>query len=659
MTGIHQRFIYILVGANIALHTGDIPLWVLISSLLFVVWRWLIDLLRLSQPGQLVLGIFVVGSILGLWFEFNQLIGDQVSICMLIIMVALKAFSIRGYRDVMAVTYLCLFLLMAKLLSSQSMTMTVILFIDVFAILSLMHLYHVPVKNDSFPWGKSWRLILTSVPVVLVLFVLFPRYNFSLFKNQQRSTQRVGFNPDIKPGGMMQLMQSDEIAFRAFFVMGNRPAQDQLYWRGAVLTKGDGLAWKLDETLPASRRPVLTNSEYKVQIMSESAGEKWLFTLNWPQEITWNSPSRALDMQRAYDYTYQLKLPLVAKETYEVAYNPLLAKQDISRTERIKLTEIAPPSEKIRELLARLTAQGKAVDIIVDALERYYREEKFVYSLKPPPTETVEEFLFSAKSGFCEHYSSATASLFRWLGIPARVVVGYQGGSVSLLGDYNIIMQRDAHAWMEYWDDRVSKWLRLDPTAWVAAERIALGGQAYYERNMNADLGASERSWVANMFGFKAWRWLVRSRLYVDQFEVWWASFLLHYDFTYQKTWLAKLGLVGAVRLKLWFLTIGSVLLLFFVGYIWQKHRHSWRTDKTLRVYRLLCEKLARLGLPRQINEGPLNYLNRVVASYPQSELILTQIFYACIEWRYNSRNPSASEFRQLKTSIKKLKLTK
>jgi protein-glutamine gamma-glutamyltransferase len=83
----------------------------------------------------------------------------------------------------------------------------------------------------------------------------------------------------------------------------------------------------------------------------------------------------------------------------------------------------------------------------------HFRSEAFFYTLKPPllGENSVDDFLFVSRRGFCEHYASAFVVLMRAAGIPARVVTGYQGGELNPLGDYWIVRQRDAHAWAEVW----------------------------------------------------------------------------------------------------------------------------------------------------------------------------------------------------------------
>src|SRR5262245_6729708 len=105
-----------------------------------------------------------------------------------------------------------------------------------------------------------------------------------------------------------------------------------------------------------------------------------------------------------------------------------------------------------------------------------FSTERFFYTLEPPTLgqDMVDEFLFDTRRGFCEHYSSAFTVLMRAAGIPARVVVGYQGGELNEVGGYYVVRQADAHAWSEVWLAGRG-WVRVDPTAAVAPERIEVG----------------------------------------------------------------------------------------------------------------------------------------------------------------------------------------
>ena len=91
----------------------------------------------------------------------------------------------------------------------------------------------------------------------------------------------------------------------------------------------------------------------------------------------------------------------------------------------------------------------------VRAVLDMFTQQPFYYTLNPPKLggDSVDEFLFDTKRGFCGHYASAFAALMRAAGIPARVVTGYQGGIHNPFADYWILRQSEAHAWNEIWID--------------------------------------------------------------------------------------------------------------------------------------------------------------------------------------------------------------
>ncbi|MDH4259435.1 MAG: transglutaminase-like domain-containing protein, partial [Gammaproteobacteria bacterium] len=105
-----------------------------------------------------------------------------------------------------------------------------------------------------------------------------------------------------------------------------------------------------------------------------------------------------------------------------------------------------------------------------------FREQDFYYTLAPPGLErdSVDDFLFNTRQGFCGHFASAFTMMMRAGGVPARVVGGYQGGDWNPIGGYLIVRQSHAHAWSEVWLPD-SGWTRIDPTAAVAPERIERG----------------------------------------------------------------------------------------------------------------------------------------------------------------------------------------
>jgi hypothetical protein len=220
----------------------------------------------------------------------------------------------------------------------------------------------------------------------------------------------------------------------------------------------------------------------------------------------------------------------------------------------------------------------------------------------------MDEFLFETRRGFCEHYAGAFALLMRIAGIPARVVLGYMGGEYNPLGDYLIVRQSDAHAWSEIW--LVEKgWVRVDPTAAVAPERVERGdllerlGSATPLRFRSGEVGALLR-WVRDL------------RLLSDAIATGWRDWVVGLSSSRQQSILQTLGL-GALReygLAI-ALTLGAAAVLSLLLIALTRSRYP--RDPLERLYRTFCNRLSRVGLSRRENEGPLDFSRRVAAARP------------------------------------------
>jgi len=657
MNGLHLRLVYLLVMVNVAVHItdDDLPLWIPTLGLVFVAWRWIADFVKIPCPGRWGAAGFAFVCSLGIWAEFGRLIGDPAATALLVVMVALKTFEIRGYRDLMIVTYLCLLLLMSKLLSSQSIGMTIFLVVDTVAVLALMHLYHVPHLNRGLPWRRAGRLVLQSLPVIVVLFVLFPRFNFSLFSRPDQMNAKVGFSGQVRPGGVAQLAQSDEIAFRAFFRGSYVPPVTKLYWRGAVLTEAQGLNWD-----PGGQRGKVIagfDDENPIEVMMESAGSSWVFTMDWPQGVIMATALRQADVEEAPGVTYSLRTPLQMREAYRFSFSPGNKTLRTSPDEVQGALAVEVPARQVKELVdSWRTPRGKAAEYVAK-IRDYFIANDFSYSLTPPETDDVEEFLFYTKRGFCEHFAGVTATLLRLLEVPARVVVGYHGGALSLMGDYVIVSQRDAHAWLEYWDGEAGYWTRLDPTAWVAEDRITMGGQSFFD-SRDGDGGAGlQGTWVRGVFGQDFWYWLTRGRLIADQAEIAWVTFLLRFDLTYQRNIFSKLGWDKISRASLFALAVISVLVLLAVAAWVMRSRTRARPDRGQRLYLQLCSKLAAAGLERQVTEGPIDLKRRAEARWPALAGDLGTIFDRIIHMRYGDMQFGEREMAEVRRDLRLLKL--
>ena len=193
-----------------------------------------------------------------------------------------------------------------------------------------------------------------------------------------------------------------------------------------------------------------------------------------------------------------------------------------------------------------------------------FRDEKFYYSLSPPPLgfHPVDDFLFSTREGFCEHFASSLAVLARAGGLPARVVIGYQGGERNPFGDYWIVRQANAHAWVEVWLD--GAWRRVDPTAAVAPERIERG----IDETLAGSARVSDRLWRSNLF-------VNRLVLSWDAVNAAWDRWVLAYGPEMQEDLLLALGFEVPQTIQLAGLAGGATVICLAVMAVALRHRRQ------------------------------------------------------------------------------------
>lgn len=668
-----NKFVYFLVGLNLIPHLFDMPVWVTGASFTFLAWRVATDFTRVPSPGKWGTIVIAVVFTLLIVNHYGTFIGDEASTATLLIMVSLKTFEMRGYRDLMVLTYLCYFLLMTKLIVSQSIGMTVFMVMDILLITAFMMMYHSPVLKQD--WRKLLRkagsLTLQGAPLILILFFVFPRFTASLWSKNNAATRLSGFSGQLNPGEVSSLVLSEEPAFRVYFSdFSVMPAK--MYWRGTVLTQSFGLQWRPS---PVTQRPdyfrgtTPLHELIRYEIFLEPHGKKWLFALDWPVSLQSSDNKTERRYVSLAGKTYESRRSLAQREYY-VGYSEtesnLQTWLPLSENEKSRYLNVeGEDSPQALALAKDIESQHEGATGRVEALLQYFVENKFVYSLNAPQMSTLDEFLFEHRRGFCEHYAASFATLLRWAGVPSRVVVGYQGGTASFLSDYVLVRQLDAHAWVEYWYEPQNTWKRVDPTGVVAPERIQLGAQDFNERFLRASTGSGPTDMALNRwFSDDLKQSLFRMRMVFDQAEAAWMSLLLRYDFTYQQALFSDLGFDNVKRWQLFtFSGVGLVGLLIFVSLRLSRAKPSRPIAQ--RLYSQLCLVLAKEGLPRRANEGPLSYKSRALEAFPHLRQPLEAVFTEILTDRYGP--PQAAELRpprvkkrisELRSHLKASKLT-
>ena len=588
----------------IAPHAEHLPLWVSILCSVVLMWRAYLAYSGNPLPARWLLMLITVASIAGIVIDFHTLFGREAGVTLLILLAALKFMEMRAARDAMVLIYLACFIIITNFFYSQSIPTALYLLATLMVIVTTW----VHLQVQSIPLKQQLRiaamLLLQAIPLMLILFVLFPRVEGPLWGLPQDAYSSSGLDEKMSPGSLSRLSLSEAVAFRVTY-NGKPPPHNQMYWRGPVLWDFDGRAWTPGSTiLTVTPKFSDLGQEIDYVVTLEPHNKTWLFALDMPGKLS-------IPATLTYDFRMLNKEPVHARLRYAARSN-LVYRANLSEATRQIQRALQLPGEfnpRAQQLAAGWRANSKDDAEIVRKALSYFNQQGFQYTLEPPPlgVNSVDDFLFGSKQGFCEHFSSSFVFLMRAANVPARVVTGYLGGEFNAYGNYYIVRQSDAHAWAEVWLEGQG-WVRVDPTGAIAPAR------------MQGSLSAALPNNAALPFMLRdPPQWLRNLRLNWDTLTNQWNQWVLGYDAERQFAFLTRLGMDSITWQKIaldMMAGVGVMIALFALFML--RHLFTRQPDKVQAAWLKLCRKLAKAGLPRAAHEGALDYAARIATAHPE-----------------------------------------
>ncbi|MBN1238279.1 MAG: DUF3488 domain-containing transglutaminase family protein [Gammaproteobacteria bacterium] len=640
----------VVVGASLP-HWVNLAPWIPVLLVACVGWRlaaWRLGWRLPAKTLRIVLAFIAFAAVLAQYHTIN---GVEAGSALLVVMVALKFLEARTQRDQLVLMIIAYFLVFAILLDQQSFW--VAMYLLGFVWFTTIGLLQLGRRDALVPGMKTarlaGRLLLQSLPIMLVLFLLFPRLPSPLWAMPSSGGGATsGLSDEMSPGDITNLGLSDEVAFRVEF-FGDPPRPGELYWRGPVLGGFNGSTWSREAGM---RRGTFETIEFRgdardYRVVLEPGDRRWLFALDMPRE--WSGLD---NMIMGSDYQLRIRFGgrfgrrdsgssrleyRVTSHTSYLAREPL---NDLMQRYYTRLPEDTNP--RTRELVESWTAQGLSpLDIVEEALA-LFRDEPFYYTLSPAALgrHTADDFLFETREGFCEHYASAFAIMMRMAGIPTRIVTGYQGGELNDVGEYYIVRQSDAHAWTEVWLDGRG-WVRVDPTAAVAPERIELG-------SARSALGESAAGVIRDI------GWVRRAMLIWDAADLYWYDWVVGYGPTMQRIFLSNFGVESPQWTRLILIAAGAVGALLGALTLWLawSQRSRGEADAAARCFATFRRRLARCRIPPPASgETPAAYGARAADALPEAAPEIRRIVAAYVEARYEP-DPNGAALERLRGLI-------
>lgn len=613
---------------------------------------WLIQLgFTLAGIRGLSPWLNAVGGIILFALVFSQLgtvFGSEGGSALLLLMVLMKTFESRQLRDWHILLAAMIFLIGATVLLNQNMFIGLWLLAALFGTATCVALLNMPPR---LAFRHAATALLLTLPLAAVLFVAVPRMSEPLWRIPQpnQNQAKTGLSDTMQPGSISNLVQSNELAFNATFDNGYTPKPADLYWRAITMSQFDGRQWSADDDFTESQADTaLTPAVVSYSmIMRDEQGR--IPALDYPYINSTAANSRS-QMHFVEGHTVRVRShDGLRRFSLQAAVGNRLP-ENLPGLQQRRLSALPRTGNpRTRELAAQLRSQSANAADLVNRTLAYYRSQPFAYTLNPPLDDSanrVDNFLFTSRRGFCEHYAESFVVLMRAAGLPARVVTGYQGGEYNPDGGFWQVRGKDAHAWAEVWLPETQAWLRVDPTATVSSNRI--------EQGLSSALEGGEQELVA---GSNSWQWW--SKLTAES-QFYWQQWVVNYDSSAQQNLFRRLGFSGFNLLSLLtFLLIGGAIALIPLWLWWR--RSSRRFANLLEEgFARVKERLLDVEDVSLAALGPIetaDILREQERLSPELEELLQQ--YA--RWNYADGLPAAAAqkrwYRQCCRAIRKIRL--
>jgi len=599
-------FMLAVIGWVVVPMLGELPLWCSALTGLVLLWRGVLAWRGQPLPGKWWrLGLLAV-AIAATLISFKTLLGRDAGVTLVVVLLALKTLELRAQRDAFVVFFLSFFLMLTNFFYSQSLLTAAAMLVALLGLLTALVNAHMLVGRPPL-WHAAriaGGMTLLGAPIMVMLFMLFPRMAPLWGMPSDAMAGRSGLSAEMTVGNIASLALDDSIAMRIAFE-GEPPAQSELYFRGPVLSRFDGIRWRPNEGFGVLRAEdaqlQVQGPAVRYQVTLEPNQRPWLLTLDatpdapeLPQgrarmtsELQWLQNRNATELLRYQAVSYP-----------QFSHGPL--KAHASLTPYLALPDgFNPRTQALAQALLQTVPTGPDQgDALVRAALERLRTGGYVYTLEPGlyGRDSADEFWFDRKAGFCEHIAASFVILMRAANVPARVVTGYQGGERNSVDGFWTVRQSDAHAWTEVWLTGKG-WVRVDPTSAVAPSRTGTFTRLAAPRGVIAEaiLGTVNPRFALNLRA--TWE-AVNNR---------WNQWVLNYTQASQLKLLQDIGFESPSWEDLIYVLCAIVVTVSLAGAgwsAWERHRQ----DPWLRLLGRARSRLQRAGFtppehatPRQL----------------------------------------------------------
>lgn len=627
--------------------------------------------------------LLVIAGFLGFWIDMLWVSGELLpaGIHFLMVLMIVKLFNLKIRRD-----YLHLYAIsLVAILTSGSLTtdlwylpiFSLYLFAGVWTLLLFQLTKHTeetgtltPSAPMRAPLHQSagyvtpqlfWLangLALLTFSLTLAIFFAIPRVSAGFYqKGFGENIRTSGFSETVNLGEIGPIKRDPSVVMRVELSDRSPHEAGRLYLRGVAFDQYDGKTWtnrlnyrrtvSEDGTgsfiLRGSRSPAPTplGETIRQNIILEPLDTPVLFAAPFIETVSGKFPSVQSDPAGAvylpFPSSSRIEYSVLSRSTpvLPADLSPEPGRYPESFTRHFLQTPVQ--SERITVLAKDITQTQRTAYEKANAIQSFLIHN-FRYSLDAPLAELdhpLEEFLFSRKTGYCEHYATAMVMILRTIGIPARLVTGFLAAEWNEYGNYYVVRQQDAHAWVEVHLPH-SGWITMDPTppsienapdvypAWHALGRIMDTVRLQWSRFFVQYSAADQLAVVREL---KAGSTSARNKAF-DSMSALFSPFLAMFGGI---TKYASTGTIRPLVEVLAILLIGVALLLWLgIKRPWVKgmvgKRMARDEEVIAQLYGRMVQHLAGEGIPKRTTTGPLEFVHLAQAKWNDANSAVASI---------------------------------
>ncbi|PIT06746.1 hypothetical protein BGI30_11975 [Snodgrassella alvi] len=650
---VRTQFILLLMLVWVALPLlFDLPLSVGAAFVVLLIVRVALLFTNVKKLPLWALVILLLATAVWVYFRIGTIIGRDASVSLLMLMIVLKAFEGETLRDWQILLLAQLILMGGGLLFNQSMLMAPWLIVALFCLISSLGL--LAGINPGAAVRQGALILMLSFPLAVILFVVVPRKDMPLWGVPQPQQSAVtGLSDTLVSGSVSNLILSNALAFNVTFDNDVIPRNADLYWRVMVMGDNQGGQWHAvkeqytdEDTLQLPHRAVLAqqpNSRmvgYQLIIQDDHGRIPAL-----DQPLADNKP----DLTRRVGNVVRVNKSREGLRRVHL-YSQLTPdlRQQMDQGLLNYYTQLpAGLNPETRRLAQKMARESGSSEEFIRHIMAYFRNGGFQYTLTPKRNmETLNKtdyFLFSGREGFCEDYADATVWLARAIGVPARIVIGYQGGEYHPDGKFWQIRSKDAHAWTEIWIAEKGKWQRVDPTGAISSVRVESGVE-------NA-LPAAQRDGLSSSYPLL--------QKYLDKGQFYWQQWVLNYDTSSQNSILSWLKLKDIPKSVLLMIIAIAIMITALPLIIWLRKQGSVQVQPLTDGINLLKQAVIDAEQLELSAIGPLE-LQAILAEHGLLNDNLAALLAQYIDWQYGvagmpDKRHQRAWYRKVKQAVRRL----